>query len=269
MMNLSHLSASLMLLPLTFSLIGCGGAGTVAAPQESPALSRDFGLGIPAYSTKHVWNAKALVDQLVIQHNSTPNDDKNDYTGTNTNLRWKGENGYTYSENRSLCASFTSMLLRHAFNKTENDFSAKLGSTSPYAEDYYGFLSTGVTGWFSAGFLNASQISIGDIIAIRYDDNSNSSGHVMTIASTPVYSNRNNTQLNADLTVYDSSSSIHSTDTRSNGNQGAGRGTFRLIVHKTTKEVEAYSWSTENASTTYSQINNCVRPLIISHVLLK
>lgn len=253
-------SLGVMLLAGSFSLIGCGSASApYTTPIALPLVSR-------ANSTKHVNDAFVLVRALADQY--LKGTDLNDYTSNNSKIVWKGENGATQSENYTVCGSFVTKVILHAFGKDTTFWKNNMGSTSPFAEEYHAKIKAGVPGVFSR-FTSTNEMVSGDVIAIKYNqdaaypENQKSTGHVMIVSTLPTYSDvptaQDATNLldYAEIYVYDSTSSPHGTvDTRRPmglaQDTGAGRGIFRLIVRKSDHGIVGYCWS-PNDTTAYWQ----------------
>ena len=250
-MKTTFLSAPFAFLACALAVTGCG-AGS--APSLRPEA---LGSATRANSTKHVNDAFVLVRVLADQY--LKGTDLNDYTSNNSKIVWKGENGATQSENYTVCGSFVTTVILHAFGKDTTFWKNNMGSTSPFAEDYHAKIKAGVPGVFSR-FTSTNDMVAGDVIAIKYNqstaypENSKSTGHVMIVSTLPSYSDvptaQDATNLldYADIYVYDSTSSPHGTvDTRRPLNlpedKGAGRGIFRLIVRKSDRVIVGYRWS--------------------------
>lgn len=149
---------------------------------------------------------------------------------------------------RTVCSSFMTLLLEHTYGWDDHEVKTWLGSTDPDAAPYHNAIV------LENGFSRLRQISDirpGDVIAIKYNDGSADTGHVMLVdavpearaASDPIIPDT--TQYA--VTVIDSSASGHGpTDTRyrSPGHYtgGIGRGVFRLYANSDGKIV-GYAWS--------------------------
>ena len=205
--------------------------------------------GGPSLPPHVVW-AELAVDTI--------DPDENEYANTPSFIEWAGDNGATQTKNRSVCATFLTMLLTRSYNLTDPELSAWMGSTSPNAGLYHDAILA------ENGFQTiviAPEIEIGDILAIKYPDGSASTGHVMVVTSPPVERAPTaplvpgTTQY--EVSIIDSSSSPHGpADTRELGggafDTGVGEGTFRLYADAA-GNIVGHTWSTEATSTYYNQ----------------
>lgn len=197
----------------------------------------------------------AWADDL-IQHITPEN---NEYASNPSYIHWAGVNGATTYDNRTQCSTFLTNLLKQAYNLTSDDFKTWLNSTSPSAAQYHDAIVA------QNGFSytqNVQNISVGDVIAIKYPSGSSSTGHVMLVrhepeaiaAMEPIIPGT----VQYTVEVYDSSQSGHGAlDTRKqtdgSWDTGVGAGSFRLYVNETNHEIVGYTWSTYSNSTYYTQ----------------
>ncbi|MEH2098825.1 MAG: hypothetical protein V7K76_03435 [Nostoc sp.] len=226
--------------------------------------------------------AKRLIDDIQPQNNA--------YTSKNPTLKWKGVDGATKSQNRTVCSSFITRLLKRAYGYTSSDIKNWIGLDNPKAANYYDTITA------QKRFQLISQVSDikpGDILAIKYSENDRnttdaedpssdqnisdanqcptslkSTGHVVLISQAPIVHNTS-PPVQSDLTQYslkviDSSKSGHGCkDTRLLPNKscndkdawddgGVGQGTMRLYVDRN-GVIAGYTWSLRSKSTYYSQ----------------
>ena len=164
-------------------------------------------------------------------------------------VAWKGVDGATAYESHTDCSGFINALLVQSYGYDRQRFEAWLGKGRPLAITYHDAIASG------NGFeriTRAGAMAPGDIIAIRYPDGSENTGHVLLVAATPVRRTASPPVVPGldqwEVEVIDSSESGHGKqDTRRlpNGKfrQGVGEGTMRLYTdHRGT--IAGYSWST-------------------------
>jgi hypothetical protein len=180
----------------------------------------------------------------------------NEYGSSPSYINWAGVNGATQYENRSLCTTFTTLVLRQAYGWTTTYFSQWMGTTSPNAARYHDTIVE------EDGFVRlyaATDIQAGDIIAVRYPEGGSVSGHVATArgpavprtATSPIVSGTDQHE----LPIVDSSSTGHGpTDTRlmpdGTWDAGAGAGVMRLYTDAQ-GIIVGYTWSTLSVSIYY------------------
>lgn len=253
-MKMKRINNNLIAITLMLgSLAGCAGAGSYATPTgapSAPALTRSV-------TTEHYLRAKKVATTI------TPAE--NEYTDQNMVLEIKDYNGITLSKNRSECASFVTLLLKHSYSLTDTDFTTKFGSTSPWAYQYHDKIAASpalgqplVTGQVFSRISKVTDLEEGDLLALKYTDSTSSNtGHVMVVAGKPQYIGTDNLDSTStqvyDIAIIDSTKSPHGdTDKRkTNNDTGVGEGTFRVYVDPTTKEVVAHKWSPKANDTTY------------------
>jgi hypothetical protein len=223
---------------------------TILSSLAGIACSSDGSSAGPSALPPHVAWAELAVDTI------DPNE--NEYASTPSFIEWAGDNGAAHTKNRSVCATFLTMLLARSYDLTGPDFSAWMGSTSPDAGLYHDAILA------ENGFqviAIAPEIEIGDILAIKYPAGNASTGHVMVVTSPPVQRAPTAPLVPGtsqyEVSIIDSSSSPHGpADTRELGggafDTGVGEGTFRLYVDSL-GAIVGHTWSTEAASTYYNQ----------------
>ena len=196
----------------------------------------------------HVRMGNHLIDGIMGQ---AVNGVVTDVNGVKTN-RYGGVNGQYYLtfpdpaveesvfSNYSRCAPFVTMLLKTSYGWVP---ATQIGS-SPDAKEYYTSIRDSA---YSFGKrTNFSSWKIGDLLASGYYDGSNDTGHVMVVLSVKLVSEDTVTKTREyDVLVMDSSSGIHSRDTRTLCPQlnqgGVGRGTIKI---KTVDDViKQWAWS--------------------------
>jgi hypothetical protein len=216
------------------------------ACSDSASDAGDPSASLPA----HVAWAELAVDTI--------HPDDNEYGNSPSFIEWAGRDGAAQTRNRSVCATFVTMLLSRAYDLAGPDFTAWTGSTSPNAGLYHDIIRA-ENGF--QGISMAADIEVGDILAIKYPAGSPSTGHVMVAVSAPVLRAPTpplvpgTTQY--EITIIDSSSSPHGPgDTRSQGggtfDTGVGQGALRIYADSV-GNIVGHTWSTESASTYYCQ----------------
>jgi hypothetical protein len=196
--------------------------------------------------------------------------DDNEYASTPSFIAWGGHDGAAQTKNRSVCATFLTLLLARSYGLTGADFAAWMGSASPSAGVYYEAVA-GENGFHAVA--TAPAIEVGDILAIEYPGgSSSSSGHVMVVTGAPLLRAPTAPVIQGtsqyEVTIIDSSSSPHgSSDTRmlagSAFDTGIGEGTFRLYTDSS-GAIVGHTWSTESGSTYYNQAD---RPLAAGRLI--
>lgn len=171
---------------------------------------------------------------------------------------WAGYSGAMEYENRNVCSTFLTNILKQSYGWTTTDIKWWTGSNSPGAALWHDIIED------ENGFVRLTQIAdieAGDVIAIRYPEGSATTGHVATvrgpavvrIATLPVVPGT--TQY--EVPIVDSSSSGHGpTDTRhepdGTWHKGAGFGVMRLYTDDS-GEIVGHTWSTYTGSIFYDQ----------------
>lgn len=198
----------------------------------------------------HVQWADTLIANL------TP--DQNEYNTSPNYIYWAGVDGASVYANRTQCSSFLTRLLKRAYQWGDTEFQSWFGASSPNAATYYDAI---VGQKHFNPVTNALDIQSGDVIAVKYLFDADSSGHVM-IARGPVVWLPHVSPYKAGTTQYeieviDSAKSGHgSSDTRmmpdGSWDTGAGIGKARLYVDTASRGVVGYSWSFSKGSAYHS-----------------
>lgn len=206
-----------------------------------------------AFAQPHVTDANQLITDLLSNPlNVNMYDGDSQYTNV---IQWSGSPRTAIT----VCGTFITLLLKRTYGTTNAQLIANTGSTSPNAARYHDAIVV------QSGFTRVHAVALlaqGDIVAIKYPNGDNSSGHVMLVESVAPWRHRSQSRQKFlynsaepeitgfyDITVIDSSASYHGpTDTRANNPGGIGRnGVFRIYV-SSTFQVMGYTWSTVNAS---------------------
>jgi len=208
--------------------------------QDAPA--------VPA----HLVQAQHLVENLQTA-------DLNVYGGGKRHIDWEAG----HASARSVCSSFTTLLLQHTYGWTSSDFKDWLKSSNPEAFDYHDAI---VARNRFLRIVHVTAIKPGDILAVKYTDHHVSSngvedtGHVMVTAEPPQELEAKEPRVKGTrqylVAVIDSSASGHGTsDTRHRpGGKftgGVGRGMFRLYSDSDGK-IAGYAWSDSAKSQFFS-----------------
>jgi hypothetical protein len=207
----------------------------------------------------HVGEAQALVDALPSTDRVNPDNQYGGVSGAaDENLRpiirWPGE-GAPF--NRTRCAQFISLLLRHSYGWSDADFARWFGSLSPLARDYQEHFASSSAGSPFIRVERVADLAAGDVVAVTYADDLDDSGHVVMIAGAPERTTGGPvSQENAGLQqwavpIVDSTKSPHGrADSRAaTGQQGVGRGHMRFYADPVTGGLAGYAWSLETRST--------------------
>jgi hypothetical protein len=186
----------------------------------------------------HLGTARRLVQDL--QHNALVNE----YGSRPTYLRWD----HPTREARTVCATFIARLFEHTYGWKESDIRQWLGASGADASEWQKAIVS------ENGFRRLRKIGDvhpGDLMAIKYNDGSKDTGHIMVVdqepehieAATPIEQGTEQ----YGVVVIDSSATGHGpTDTRHRPDGsftgGIGRGTFRLYTDLDGRIV-GYAWS--------------------------
>ena len=209
----------------------------------------------------HVWWAEDLIMNVAPEHN--------DYGFNPTYLYWAGVNGATEYENRTVCNTFVTRVLKQSYGWDDAYLRAWMGSGSPLAATYHDTIAA------HDGFTEITtvdHIEIGDIVAIKYPEGTSSSGHLMMVVDTPRLRVAGKPFVAGtdqyEVDIADSANSGHGNfDTRlmpdGSWDSGAGIGTFRLYVDATGAFV-GHTWSTSGGSTFYDQSE---RHLVVGRIV--
>ena len=196
----------------------------------------------------HLWWAEDLVTHV---------DPANNAYGTSPSyVRWAGVAGATQYENRSLCTTFVTILLKQAYGWTDSQIRVWLGSGSPNATMYHDNIEQ------EDGFvriMKAAHIEAGDLLAIKYPAGLSVTGHLATArgeailreATAPIIADT----VQYEVEIVDSSSTGHGPDDtrlKSDGtwHPGAGFGVMRVYADAA-GDLVGYTWSTVAASMYY------------------
>lgn len=256
---------NVMMVALLFSLIVYGCEKTVIVSETAPSTQ-------PLKATP---NSVAAANQttcywadLLIQNVSNAN---NIYSNVNAEdlVTWAGINGALTYNCKTDCSGLIKNLLKQTYGYTDIYFKNWTGLSNPYASTFYNEIRT--KDHFNQ-ISAVTNITRGDIIAIKYPSTSSNTGHIMLVASAPVLRTStlplvSNTK-QYEVSVMDASSSGHgSLDTRyispGNFNDGIGRGIFRLYTNSQ-GAIVGYSWSTYSTSDYFSQ---SARPLLVGRLI--
>ncbi len=177
-------------------------------------------------SVPHLETARQLVRDL--QHHARINE----YGSQPTFLRWN----HPTREARTVCATFITHLFEHTYGWKEEDIQQWIGSNGADASEWQEAIV------HENGFRHlktVDEVHPGDILAIKYNDGSKDTGHIMVVdeepehitASSPIEPETKQYRVE----VIDSSASGHGpTDTRHKPDGGftggIGQGTIRLYV---------------------------------------
>jgi hypothetical protein len=174
---------------------------------------------------------------------------ENEYGSKPSFIRWEGDSGHNSSGNRTVCATFVTLLLQRAYAMESSDFTAWMGTGSPNAAAYHDAIVA------ENGFeriTNVNDIAPGDLIAIEYPSASGPTGHVAIVTAPPLPHPAKaplvaGTQ-QFEVLIIDSTSSPHGqTDSRVKADgtvdAGAGSGSMRLYTNLQ-GDIVGHAWST-------------------------
>jgi hypothetical protein len=192
--------------------------------------------------------ARQLVSDL--QHHA----EINVYAVHPTFVHW----GHPTRKARTVCGSLVALLLEHIYHWNAETIETWLGAGGEDASTWYKAII------HANGFKqyrNVAQIRPGDYLAIKYNDGSKDTGHIMLVdkepehivATAPLKPGTEQYRVE----VIDSSRSGHGpTDTRHKPGGGftgdIGKGIFRLYVHGD-GSIAGYTWSEEALSKFYKK----------------
>ena len=191
-----------------------------------------------AEQPKHLAAAVDLVDRLDLQNTS--------YRHGEPQVTWQGD-----IQSHADCSGFLDALLMHSYGYSKDDFKRWFDSHRPSARRYHDAI-VGQRGFREIRQL--AEVQPGDILAVKYLNRTDNTGHVMLVAdrprriapTQPIVAGTEQWE----VPVIDSSHSGHGpTDTRHhrgpNGkdHDGLGRGVFR-IYSGMEGQVVGFSWST-------------------------
>lgn len=229
-------------------------ASVACQPEPEPMLTT------PDTVPNHVHWARELVDNIEPEYNA--------YGSNPSFVRWAGVDGSLRYESRSVCGTFVTHVLRQAYGLPEADVTMWSGRVSPNAAAYHDAIVA--EGRFERVH-DVNRIQAGDIIAIKYPEGGEDSGHVGIIVEPPAPRAAIGPHIPGtsqyDLAIVDSSKSGHgATDTRRNPDgswhPGAGMGAMRLYADESGRPV-GYTWSTHPGSTYHAPPE---RPLVVGRL---
>ena len=200
----------------------------------------------------HLEQARLLVENLRTA-------ELNVYGGGKRQIDWEAG----HASARTVCSSFATLLLQHAYGWKSAEIKDRFGSANPEASAYH----DAVVGHKKfLRIVHVDKIKPGDFLAIKYTDQHVSrngvedTGHVMVVAEAPREIAAHKPLVEGtsqySVTVIDSSASGHGpTDTRHRPDGtftgGIGRGVLRIYSDKDGK-IAGYTWSDGSKSTFYS-----------------
>lgn|SRR5262249_50448980 len=173
-------------------------------------------------------------------------------------VTWKGVDGAEAYLSHTDCSGLINALLAQSEGLTRDDFKSWLGKSRPVASTYHAAIT------MQNGFRRIEgigEIMPGDLIAIKYPDGSENTGHIMLVAEAPRLRQASNPLVQDteqwETRVIDSSRSGHGkTDTRrledGTFRQGIGAGVLRLYTDYQ-GIIVGYTWSTFGNSDFYDQ----------------
>lgn len=200
----------------------------------------------------HLTQAKQLVENL---RGAT----ENKYGGGKAHIEWEAD----HCSARTVCSSFTTLLIEHTYGWTGKDIRVWLDSTHPEADAYHDAI---IARHRFKRIVHVTALRPGDILAVKYADHHVSkngvedTGHVMIVAAAPQSMNDRKPVVAGTrqylVTVIDSSASGHGpNDTRHQPNGrftgGIGRGEMRLYAD-TSGRIAGYTWSSTTNSAYYT-----------------
>lgn len=169
-------------------------------------------------------------------------------------VSWAGVNGAIQYENRTLCSNFLTALLMHAYGLTSTDIRDWTGSTSPNAALYHDLILA------EDGFTRIdalADIEPGDVIAIRYESGTTTSGHISMAEAAPVLRAATKPLVAGtqqyEVHIIDSTRKGHGAgDSRLQADgtwdEGAGRGVMRFYADAS-GAIVGHTWSLSPHST--------------------
>ncbi|MBH8573578.1 hypothetical protein I8752_11240 [Nostocaceae cyanobacterium CENA369] len=181
----------------------------------------------------------------------------NKYQHEPTLVSWKGIAGAKDYISKADCSGFLNKLLSHSYGWTPEFFQRWMDTQRPLAKNYYNSI---INQNRFQKIIKLGQIQAGDIIAIKYSEGEDNTGHVLLVVesptqrlfSKPVVPNTKQWSIK----VIDQSRSGHGkTDTRYQADgsfhDGLGQGVLRLYSNQA-QEIVGYTWSTFANSQYYS-----------------
>lgn len=210
---------------------------------------------------KHLEEALLLLKGLLLQGNP----ENNKYKLTKPTVTWKGVNGAPDYVSIADCSGFMSELLRHSYSDyfTQERFKQWIKEKDrkrPLAENFHYAI---VNQKDFIQIKKLTQVQPGDIIAIKYPDGEDTTGHVMLVAEAPKERKSSEPLVEGTrqwgVTVIDQSRSGHGEkdtrrikDSRLKDNYctkndsfycGVGKGTIRIYTNEENGDILGYTWS--------------------------
>ena len=217
-------------IPLVFTLLFAGAATVPADDVPVP---------------KHLELGRTLVANVSSETTSYKHDGL---------VRWKGDFLVSHYQAHTDCSGLLNSLLERAESPTINSLKRVTRRGRPRAEDYYTFISE------QNGFkrINSlTEVLPGDIIALKYLERHDSTGHVMLVDAKPVLRKKDTKPIiegtrQWEMVIIDSTEGNHGKgDTRVKPDgtkyEGVGRGTIRLYTNEQ-DQVVGYTASTAASS---------------------
>lgn len=155
---------------------------------------------------------------------------------------------------RADCSGLINRLLEKTYKLNANDFKQIFGKARPFARDYESAIEA------ERGFQmrrSLEDVRPGDILAVRYPEDNDNTGHTMLVAQTPKMSRQEGENSYWEVDILDSTSSPHGkSDSRwvEKGKhlQGLGSGTIVILRTATAGGFSyKYAWSTSKQSKFY------------------
>jgi len=208
-------------------------------------------------SPKHLAKAIQLLKDVLPENTS--------YRHKNNVVTWRDIDGAKLSECHADCSGFLNVLLVKSYGVNQEYWQQWLGAKRPVARHYYQAIAA------EKGFkkINSIQdVRPGDIIAIRYEEDANNTGHVMLVEKSPKPHKASEPLIAEtqqwEVGVLDESTSGHGKNDsrrRPDGTYhgGLGRGSVRLYTNSS-GAIVGYSWSTLAKSMYYPEKD---RPLAV------
>lgn len=230
---------------------------------------------------KHLEDALLLLKGLRLENNN--------YQHGKPTVTWKGVNGAADYESKTDCSGFMSKLLQHSYGDyfTDERFKQWMKESDrkrPLAEDFHSAI---VTQKDFIQIKKITQVKPGDIIAIKYPDGEDNTGHVMLVTESPQEIEAKPPSIKGTkqwkVKVVDQSRSGHGTkDTRRIKDPkiedvyckkdkfycGLGEGTMRIYTYEDEENdsLFGYTWSRSETSPYYCPEE---RDLVIGRLNLK
>ena len=209
-------------------------AALVFALTLRPALAR----AQESTAKRHVADAERLLEQLDLSNTN--------YEHGVGSITWTG----TVASHTD-CSGFIDQLLMHDDGYNPEQFKRWFGIRRPTAATYHDAIAS-AHGFTQVG--TVPELQIGDVIAIKYFNRRDNTGHIMLVVGKPKRVNSSPPIVEGttqwDIDIIDSSESGHGpTDTRhkhgadGKDHDGLGRGIFRVYTNGK-GEIAGFTWST-------------------------